>query len=412
MAARLEAALAKLEAVTAKLQAVGISAGGAGVGDDETEDYPQVLAYDATFASKLADFAAAAKAIDPAVAEGSALVVNAFTEVRRLILTAARFSKPAEAEAVLAPLTAAKKAIDDFERKSRSKWVNHLKTFHEIIAIFDWPNIGPSAGTYVTELTGAVQCYTNKVLMEFRGKDENQVKWVTNLVGALKALPEYISDFHKNGLSWNARGKPAAGPAKFLDEAGGAAPAPAPAAEPAKPAPAAKPALAIPVRAAPKKEPSAKLSRPGLYTVEYFDGKDPELPADVSFKDIVNFFQCKNCTLRVPVKVKGLSFLQCEKVTIVIADIIGVVEITSTKRAALYLTGAVHSITVDKCDGLQINLNEPSLDVQIVVAQSQGLNVEVPDLAEEGNMIEFPVPEQLKVSLKDRKLVHEVYVHE
>jgi hypothetical protein len=33
--------------------------------------------------------------------------------------------------------------------------------------------------------------------------------------------------------------------------------------------------------------------------------------------------------------------------------------------------------------------------------------MELPDLNEAGNMIEFPVPEQIRVSLKDRKFVPE-----
>jgi adenylyl cyclase-associated protein len=257
--------------------------------------------------------------------------------------------------------------------------------------------------------------------MEFRGKDENQVKWVNGIVAAFKALPEYINDYHKNGLSWNARAPKATGPARLKDEAGGAAPAaaapaaaaPAPAAA-AKPAPAAaaKPALNIPVKAAPAKTPSVKQTRDSLWTVEYYDGNEPVLPEAVSFKDIVNFYQCKNTTLRVPSKVKGLSFLNCERCTIVISDVIGVVELTSCKRGKLYITGAVHSLTIDKSDGLEVNVNEASLDIQITVAQSQGLNVSIPDLKEEGNMVEFPIPEQIRVQFKDRKLVHEVYLHE
>jgi hypothetical protein len=110
--------------------------------------------------------------------------------------------------------------------------------------------------------------------------------------------------------------------------------------------------------------------------------------------------------------VKSITVLNCERITIFVGDIIGVLEITSSKRTTVFMTGGCHSITVDKCDNLQINVNEQSIDVQITVAQSQGLNVEVPDLNEDGNMIEFAVPEQIRVSLKDRKLVHEVYVHE
>lgn len=169
--------------------------------------------------------------------------------------------------------------------------------------------------------------------------------------------------------------------------------------------------MSLPVKAA-AKAASFRLSRPGLYTAEYFDGTDPVLPSEVEFRDLINFYQCKNCVLRVPIKVKGIAVLSCEKVTIVVADVIGVLEVTSCKRTIIQLTGGCHSITIDKCDNLQINVNEQSIDVQITVAQSQGLNVDVPDLKEEGNMIEFAVPEQIRVSLKDRKLVHEVYVHE
>jgi adenylyl cyclase-associated protein len=149
-----------------------------------------------------------------------------------------------------------------------------------------------------------------------------------------------------------------------------------------------------------------------IFTIEYFDGTDPVVPEDMSSKRIVSFFECRNCTLRIPMKVKGLSFQKCERVTVVASDVIGVLELTSTRRAVVCLTGQCPAITIDQCDGVQINVSEAALDVQITVAHSQGINVDVPDLAEEGNMIEFPVPEQIRVSVKNRTLVPEVYVHE
>jgi adenylyl cyclase-associated protein len=190
---------------------------------------------------------------------------------------------------------------------------------------------------------------------------------------------------------------------------------------PVSPAPAipvspAIPAPAIPVspaaKPAPQKPPFMGVKSTRQFTVEYFDGTDPELPEDLSVKRIVAFFQCRNCTIRIPMKMKGISFQQCERVTIIVGDVIGVLELTSTTRAVISLTGACPSITVDKCDNVQINVSEASLDVQIIVAHSQGINVDVPDLVEEGNMIEFPVPEQIRVALKNRTPVHEVYVHE
>jgi adenylyl cyclase-associated protein len=413
---KLEALITRLEAAVVKLEGCESSAGG----DGETEDYPQVLAYDSRFGPKIESFLAAAKGIDSELAEMSQFIADSFREVRRLILAGARHSKPDNMTTILAPLAQVKEAgIKWCEIHYRTKWINHEKAVHEALTIFDWITYGPSAGNFVGEMIGAVQCYTNKIAMEFREKDKTQMQWVQGLVGALKDLPEYISDFHKNGLAWNARASKATGPATMKGSAAAPAaaaaptPAPAPAAAPApaKPA-AAKPALALKVPVAASKVPSVKKSREGLYTVEFFDGGEPELPKDLQLSDIVNFYQCKNCMLRIPVKVKGVSILNCERVTLVLNDVVGVVEVTSCKRLIMYTEGRVPSMTIDKCDNVQINLNEKSLDCQITAAQSQGLNVDIPDLKEEGNMIEFPVPEQIRVYVKDRKLVHEVYVHE
>lgn len=430
MDAKLESLVGRLEAAVTKLETMKIGGGGgAPAGDDDFEEYPSIQAYDTTFNPKLEQMAKAAKALGGDLVEMSEFVVQGFKEVRRLILLGERANKPDDMTAVLKPLLDVQNAGEKWcHDHFRTPFVNHEKAVHEALAIFVWPIQGAGAQGYVSGMLGAVETYTNKILMEFRGKDDNQVAWVQGIVGAFKQLPEYIQDFHKTGMQWNARAPKATAPAKMKGEgsapaaaAPAAAPAPAPKKEEPKPAAAAPKKLAAPAglaaalgaRAAPPKQPVVKMDRDNLWSVEYYDGTDPVLPEDkVGLKDIVNFYQCKNCTLRVPMKVKGLSFLNCEKVTIVIGDVIGVCEITTCKRGILYMTGSCKSVTCDKCDNLQINLNEQSLDAQITCALSQGLNVEIPDLTNDGNMIEFPVPEQIRVSIKDRKLVHEVYVHE
>lgn len=423
--AKLEALVNRLEAAVTRLEKCG-TAGPAGDGDEETEEYPSVQAFDSTFNPLLDKFIDAAKKIDPELVEMSQLVVNCFRETRRLVLCGCRHAKPDDMATVMKPLTDAKDAgLKWCKDHWKTKFVNHEKAVNECISIFDWVAIGPSAGTFVEEMTGAVMCYTNKVLMEFRGKDDNQVQWAQNLVAALKKLPEYINDHHKMGLHWNARASKATAPANMK---GAAAPAAAPAPAPAKPEPKPEPAKPAPAKgglaakfgglnipgakAPPKKEPTVKKVRENLIAVEYFDGSNPEVQ-DLQIQDIVNVYQCKNCQVQIPSKVKALSFQNCERVTIIVHDIIGVLEFTSCKRVILYIQGSVKSITIDKCDNVQVNLNEQSIDCQITTALSQGMNVEVPDLNEEGNMIEFPIPEQIRVQVgKDRKLAHQVYVHE
>jgi len=69
-------------------------------------------------------------------------------------------------------------------------------------------------------------------------------------------------------------------------------------------------------------------------------------------------------------------------------------------------------MTIDKCDSVCVYVNEESINLQAVCAMSTGINIEVPDLKDEGGIVEFSVPEQIQIQLKDRKLTHTVYVHE
>jgi len=421
----MEAIAKRLEAAVAKLETMSVGGGAAG-GSDEMNDfegYPQIAAFDKFANANLDIMKNSAKAIDPELVEMTGLVERCYQETRRYILAAARFKQPSDADApaVAKPLNdamaAGTKWCDDH---FKTKFPDHEKAVHEAMSCFQWVFIGPSAESYITEMIGSVQCYTNKVIMKFRDTNKNHLEWAKALVAGLKAFPEYINDYHKMGISWARNGKPCTGPTTMK---GAAAPAAAPAA--AKPAPAAAPkaaaapagkaaALGAKLNLQPKVAPkTAAVSRAGTNMVraEYFDGKNPELK-DLNIQDIVNFYQCKNCTLTVPTKVKAVALLNCEKITLVLHDVIGMVEVTGVKRGDVRMNGTVKSMTIDKCDSVNIYVNEASINLQAVCAMSTGINIEVPDLKDEGNIVEFPVPEQIKIQLKDRKLTHQVYVHE
>ncbi|WP_411023560.1 hypothetical protein, partial [Salmonella sp. s51228] len=50
------------------------------------------------------------------------------------------------------------------------------------------------------------QFYTNRILNNYRGKDQTHVDWVQALIGSLKSLQEYVENYHKSGLAWNPSG--------------------------------------------------------------------------------------------------------------------------------------------------------------------------------------------------------------
>jgi adenylyl cyclase-associated protein len=419
---KMEAIAKRLEAVAAKLETLSLGGGAAAGGDDNNdfEGYPQIVAYDKFVNPNLEIMKKAAAAIDPELVEMTGLVERCYLELRRYILTAARCKQPAEADAanVSKPLTDAMADGTKWcDTHFKTKFPDHEKAVHEVMACFQWAFIGPSAEAYITEMIGSVQCYTNKVIRNFRDTDKNHVEWQKGLVAGLKAFPEYINDFHKMGISWAKNGKPATAPTTMKGAQDAPKPAEAPkpaAAAPAKPAPGKLGGIGGKLNLQPKVAPkTASISRagPSMVRVEYFEGKNPEL-TDLKLQDIVNFFACKNCTLTVPTKVKAVSLLNCEKVQVVLGDVVGMVEVTGLKRSDIRMTGTVKSMTIDKCDSVCVYVNEESINLQAVCAMSTGINIEVPDLKDEGGIVEFSVPEQIQIQLKDRKLTHTVYVHE
>jgi adenylyl cyclase-associated protein len=365
----------------------------------------------------------AAKKIGQEVVDMSKLVTDLFAATRRLILVGCRCSKPDNNAQFAVISRLSQEGIKYLDKNfSKIKNVNILKAVNEAMTLLTWPTIGSSAENFVVEMTGSVQCYTNKIIMQYRGKDENQVGWTHGLVGACQAIPTYINDYQKGGIKFNARG-PKATPEMFELKQGAA---PAKKEEPKKEEPkkeapktAAK-AAALGAKLAgvgPKVPPkTAAVRRMGdlQVQVEYFTEGEPSFEeAKLKNEDIVNIFACKNTNITIPTKVKAVSILNTERCVISPNDIIGTLELNGVKKSKIYLEGAVKTITCDKCDGLEIYLNKESLDLQLITSLSTGINLEYPDPNDEGGFIEHAVPEQIKVQFNDeRKLQHQVYVHE
>lgn len=429
MDAKLESVVARLEAVAAKLEKCGVAAPAGGDADDQTEDFPAVTAFDETFKPHLTKMMDAAKSIDGELAEMTQLVLNMFDATRKMILVGCRHSKP-DNNAHLAVLQKTSEAgLAWINKHFKTKHINHSKAVNEAMTLLLWPQIGASAEDYAVEMTGSVQCYTNKLAMEFRDKDQKQMAWVQGFVAACKAIPQYINDYQKGGIKFNPRASKATPEMFELSGAAAAAPAAAPAA--AKPAEAPKPEPAKPAAAkaaglagklagiGPKpvaKEPACKrMGQQNQVQVEYYQSGSIDVAQlqKLNHEDVVNIFQCKNTEITVGSKVKALSVLGCERIILTPHDVIGVLELNGLKRSKIYLEGSVKTITCDKCDGLEIYLNEASKEVQLISSLSTGINLEYPDPKDKGNYIEHAVPEQIKVQFnKDQKLEHQVYVHE
>merc|ERR1712137_1200073 len=58
--------------------------------------------------------------------------------------------------------------------RGNAQW-NHLSALSEVAPALGWVTVSPTPGPFVNEFKGNSEFYTNKMLREYKGKDEDQV---------------------------------------------------------------------------------------------------------------------------------------------------------------------------------------------------------------------------------------------
>jgi len=145
----------------------------------------------------------------------------------------------------------------------------------------------------------------------------------------------------------------------------------------------------------PRGPPLKELQKGTNWVIENFEN-EPNITIDeVEKHQLVLIINCKNCTLRLPKKVKNVSVDGCLKVNVIVDDVISSVEMVNSDRCQVQTTGKVNSFAIDKCNGVNVFLSKDSLQADIVSSKSSEMNVTIPDPnGEEGDQIEMPIPEQ------------------
>ena len=236
---RLEKLATRLENVEKQLQSAPASAPAPSGGSDDAS--PAVAEFQTLIDTHIKAFVeATAKLNDSALTEAVGLLKQAIDNEASLIGVAATSKKPADDKfmGLFKPIIDAGNQIAEIVKKNpKTKVPNHLKTISEGINVLAWVTVTPTPMNYVKETTGSSQFYSNKILVEFKGKDENQTGWVGHWDAFLKALIPYIKQYHTTGLTWNARGGEVPVTLPGASSAPAPTSAPAPSDAPAAPAP-------------------------------------------------------------------------------------------------------------------------------------------------------------------------------
>jgi len=359
-----------------------------------------VASYDSILSGPLEQFKGASKAIGGDVATFGDLVGTAFNMQKHFLQTvsSSKQPKPDVLQKLLKPTSEMIGEIQQFrETNRRSEMFNHLSAISESIPALGWVAVSPAPAPYVKEMKDAGQFYTNRVLKDWKEKDNTHTVWVRSWVDTLTQLQAFVKEFHTTGLVWNAKGEEA-------DLS----------AIPTKPAP--RPQAASKVSTSPTKpSSSSKASKPISHTqkppslhqdgkkwiVEYFKGDQNITVDQVEMNQSVYIFKCESSAIKVNGKCNNIIMDSCKKTAVVFDNVVSSCEFMNCSGVQMQVLGTVPTIMVDKTDGCQLFLSKDAIGVEIVSAKSSEMNVMVP---QGDDFVEMAVAEQFKTVIQGSQI--------
>ncbi|KAK9239711.1 adenylate cyclase associated N terminal-domain-containing protein [Lipomyces kononenkoae] len=373
------------------------------------------------------------------------------------------------------PITVQVERVQNLREKNRaSKFFNHLSTISEGAPGLGWIGAEPTPVPFIGEMKDSAQFYTNRVLKEYKDIDRKHVEWAQSFLKIFTSLQAYVKKNHTTGPSWNAKGEDIQKVLESAAPSAPATPAPAPSGASGPPPPPPPPPASVfqvasdqaapsgglgavfaqinkgeaitsglkkvdksqmthknpSLRAQatvpsgttksptlPSKPPSLTQKKPPRielegtkWIVENFEN-NPEIVVEAEISHGVFIHRCKNSTVKITGKFNTVTMNECNSTGLLVDTLVSSVDVIKSSNFALQVTGKLPTISVDQCDNGQIYLSKESVDVEIYSSKSSGLNVNIPDEAEDGDFKEQPLPEQLLHKISNGKLVSTIVEH-
>merc|ERR1711942_304241 len=179
------------------------------MGSESADLSTSVSSYDNILSGPLETFKTVSQTIGGDVATLGDLVGSTFDMQRHFLQTVSlsKQPKPDDLQKLLKPTSELIGEIQQFrESNRRSEMFNHLSAISESIPALGWVAVSPAPAPYVKEMKDAGQFYTNRVLKDWKEKDNNHAVWVRSWVETLSELQVFVKQFHTTGLVWNPKG--------------------------------------------------------------------------------------------------------------------------------------------------------------------------------------------------------------
>ncbi|SCU96035.1 LANO_0E12244g1_1 [Lachancea nothofagi CBS 11611] len=167
----------------------------------------------------------------------------------------------------------------------------------------------------------------------------------------------------------------------------------------------------------PKKPTTLKTKKPARkelvgnkWFIEGFENEEQPIVVEVTRDESIYIGNCSSVFIQVKGKVNAISVSETERCNLVLESSISGLDIIKSVKFAIQVEQPLPQISIDKSDDGTIYLSKDSLNTEIFTSCSTSLNVNFP-IGEDGDFVEFPVPEQLKHSFANGKLSSGIYEH-
>ncbi|CAG8436795.1 22196_t:CDS:2 [Rhizophagus irregularis] len=394
---------------------------------------PALAAYDELIEGPLKNFLELSKAVGGLVEDQSHVVEDSFIAQRDFIYITTQSSKP-NIETIMELLKPTQQAIEkvcEYRENNRpSPLLDHLSTVSEGICALGWITIEQKPAPFVEDLRDSSRFFANRVITNYKNTDKSHVDWANSFVFLLTELQNYVKKCHTTGLVWNPKGtnpknfvgrKPSTSSSSFKMSA--------PSAPPRDRADMSSvfaelnkgEAITSGLKKVDKsqmthKNPnlrtSAVVSDVGVKKKPPKGPTAPPKPASLSLKkqpkkDLNgNKWSIENYENDTNIIVEDTLISQTVYIFGFLVDsVVSAIDVVNNKSFQLQIQGKTPTIVIDKTDSGQIFLSEECFDVEILTAKSSSINVNLPGLGENGDYAERPVPEQLKTTIVNGKLV-------
>ncbi|RMD42485.1 hypothetical protein DV735_g2660, partial [Chaetothyriales sp. CBS 134920] len=456
-------------AVAGGVVGAGVGAAGAAALSAPPEPLPRsVEDFDTLINEDVAAFVAASQKLGGLPEEQANQVQQAFQAERTYLLVSTKAKKPeTQPPELMTDLHKHLSAIDELKESNRtSPFFTHLSAVSEGAPALGWI-VEKRPADFITDILGGIQYFGNKILQEYKDKDQTHVDYIQAYYKIFRSLAAYVKQHYATGLTWNQQDGIEAIDALKQVKSGTGAQSTLPSARSGEASstggdmsavfsqlnqgsavtaglrkvdksemthknPSLRSSSTVPERSdsqssstrgkspLPNKKPeSMRAKKPGRkeldgtkWIVENFEntGNDViEIQAELQQSILIS--NSNKALVKVVGKANAISIDNCSGLSILVDSLVSSLDVIKCSKFAVQINGKVPTLLLDQVDGAQLYLSEASLNAEIFTSKSSAINVVVPPAKDADDSKELAIPEQILSVIKNGKLVSQVVEH-